>query len=98
MYLKIVQKKRRSKLKMSDDEEMSDMSQVVTQSGSITYTSQSGSSNKEPDVAWGRINIFKITKKCLGMTRNYTNYSIELKRTIGKPNNRSTLSTTCLDK
>lgn len=52
---------------MSDDEEMSDLSQAITQSGSITFTSLS-LSNQEPDnEPWGRILIFKIHRKRFGI-------------------------------
>lgn len=67
---------------MSDDEEMTDMSQVITQSGSITFTSLS-LSNKEPDnEPWGKIIVSKIVPKRLG--RHVASYESRIDRTLGK--------------
>lgn len=73
---------------MSDDEEMTDLSQIVTQSGTIT---QSGSitftslslSNKEPPEPWGKIVIYRIVQRRLGM-RVVANYSKHFERSFGK--------------
>lgn len=70
---------------MSDDEEMTDVSQVVTQSGSILYTSFSLSNNEPPDrEPWARIVMYKISKKRYGVRANLANYEKKQVRTLGK--------------
>lgn len=72
---------------MSDDEEMSDLSQVATQSGSIACTSMSLSNQEaetEPTEPWGEINIFKITRRRLGLRGNMTHYSKQQLRVYGR--------------
>lgn len=67
---------------MSDDEEMTDMSQLPTQSGSVAYSSFS-LSNTEPDRdPWGQLIIYQITRKRLG-SRPLA-YSETKVRTFGK--------------
>lgn len=67
---------------MSDDDEMTDVSQVITQSGSITFTSLS-LSNKEPDnEPWGKIIVSRIVPKRLG--RFVVSYTLIEDRTLGK--------------
>lgn len=51
---------------MSQYEEMSDLSQAATQSGSIAYSSFSSSIPDPINEPWGRIALHKIVKKRLG--------------------------------
>lgn len=53
---------------MSDDEEMTDLSQAITQSGSLTLTSLSLSNRETEREPWGQIIIYKISRKRLGTT------------------------------
>lgn len=72
---------------MLDDEEMSDMSQRQTQSqGDFQFElSSSSNSQSQPHAEpWGKIIIYKITRKRLGLSRAYQQYAKTLMRVIGK--------------
>lgn len=71
----------------ADDEEMTDMSQLATQSGSIAFSSFSLSndeSDREPiREPWGRIVIYKILRKRFGV-RKVAQYIEQKIRTYGE--------------
>lgn len=72
---------------MSNDEEMTDLSQVITQSGSVALTPQSNFSSdvsvadREP---WARLILFKIIRKRLGNTNRVVNYQLQQIHMFGK--------------
>lgn len=68
---------------MSDDEEMTDLSQAATQSGSYAFTSLSSSNKEVEREPYARIKISKITRRRLGHTGPST-YQTEVVRTFGK--------------
>lgn len=71
---------------MSDDEDMTDMSQALTQSGqteSQVLTSLSLSGREIEREPWGEILIFKIIRKRLGNT-NLVNFQKQLLQKFGK--------------
>lgn len=74
---------------MSDDEEMTDMSQVMTQSGTISGSiTQSGSNtlieSDHDNRSWGKIDIYKVATKRLGVRVCISSYPHEKIHTVGK--------------
>lgn len=68
---------------MSDDEEMTDVSQTITQSGSsYTFTSFSLSYKESQPDPWGRITIYEVQRKRLGS--HPIKYEKIEKRVLGK--------------
>lgn len=67
---------------MSDDE-MTDLSQLATQSGSIAYSSFSLSGSQPDQEPWGQVVIHKILRRRLGV-RNTIQYSPQKVRTFGR--------------
>lgn len=71
----------------ADDEEMTDMSQLATQSGSIAFSSFSLSnseSDREPiREPWGQIVIYKIVRFRYGVRRP-AQYNMQKLRTYGE--------------
>lgn len=60
---------------MSDDEEMTDLSQLATQSGSIANSSIILSNSESQRDPWGQIVIYKIERRRLGVRGNTLKYS-----------------------
>lgn len=78
--------KKLKKKKMSDDEEMTDLSQLITQSGSFAaeLTPLSPNNNETSPEPWGQIIIYTIQRKRLGIRGNVANYNMKKLKTFGK--------------
>lgn len=75
---------------MSDDEEMTDMSQVVTQSGttqsgSNAFTSLSNIESDQPNgTSWGKMEIYNLKPRRSGICGPPSSYNEVKLRTFGK--------------
>lgn len=70
---------------MSDDEEMSQVpTQRTTQSGSIAFTSLSNVESDPMIQPWGRLNIYSISPKRLGLRGPINNSARQIVQSIGE--------------
>lgn len=69
---------------MSDDEEMTDLSQLATQSGSIANSSIILSNTESQRDPWAQIVIYKIERRRLGIRGNPLTYSEKRLRIYGE--------------